>query len=181
MEQSDEMLVALYLNGDESALSHLIERYFNPIYRYVYRFVRTAAAAEDVVQETFIKVWKSARSLKEGATVKPWLYRIAHNTAIDYLRKKKQLNFSEMTQDAHAEALFSDDTVDILEQTIAREERAALTATIEALPAHYREVILLRGTENLSFEEISTIIDKPIATVRSLYRRGLLLLQKQLS
>jgi len=180
MERSDEMLMASYRNGDESALAVLIKRYFDSLYRYAYRLVHTAAAAEDVVQETCIKIWKYASSFKEDAMVKPWLFRIAHNTAIDYLRKKKQLNFSDLGGHEDHNEVFTDEAINVMEQSIVREAQEQLTSAVESLPLHYREVMVLRS-EGFSFEEISSTAGKPAATIRSLYRRGLALLRQKLA
>jgi RNA polymerase sigma-70 factor (ECF subfamily) len=179
MNHSDEELIEQYKNGDEIALPMLITRYFDMIYRYAYRFVNNTAAAEDIVQETFIKVWKYNSSHAKGAMVKPWLFRIAHNTAIDYIRKKKLVNFSELQMEEEVE--FPDTNTDILEESIAREAREKLTATLETLPARYREILVLRAEEQLTFEEIGEVLGKPVNTVKSLYRRGLLLLKETLA
>lgn len=179
MEDSDEVLLQQYKEGVESALVTLTKRYFDMIYRYSYRFVQDTASAEDIVQDTFIKMWKSTDSFRESMTVKPWLFRIAHNTAIDYLRKKKAIHFSAMDEEGFAETL-ADTDVNVLEQTIAQEERDSLTKHIESLPTHYREVLLLRAEEMLTFEEIAAVTGKPLNTVKSLYRRGLVILQQQM-
>jgi RNA polymerase sigma-70 factor (ECF subfamily) len=165
----------------EAAFAELIAEHFDAIYRYAYRYAREAAAAEDIVQETFIKAWKSSGTFKKDMPVLPWLFRIAHNTAIDYLRKKKPLMFSHLNDGDGIEETLVDVSTDIMETSIAREEKETLTNAIEHLPAHYREVLLLRAEEMLSFEEISTVVGKPLNTVKSLYRRGLALLHKTLS
>jgi RNA polymerase sigma-70 factor (ECF subfamily) len=182
-DYSDEQLIDAYRDGDESALGILTSRYFDAIYRYSYRFARDAAATEDIVQDTFIKVWKSIAHFNEGMTFKPWLYRIAHNTAIDYLRKKKMIAFSQMTVGDDVEGSmsieehFSDESIDIMQETIAKEEREALTQKIENLPEHYKQVVLLRAEDTLTFEEIAATLEKPVNTVKSLYRRALQLLR----
>ncbi len=176
MEYSDEELIERYQNGDQTALTTLTGRYFEAIYRYSYRFTKDTAASEDIVQDTFIKVWKSIARFDKGMKVKPWLYRIAHNTAIDYLRKKKMISFSAM--DEQFEETIADETIGTMEQAIALEERALLTQKIETLPTHYKEVLLLRAEASLTFEEISDALKKPLNTIKSLYRRALLLLQK---
>ncbi|MDB5254981.1 MAG: polymerase subunit sigma-24 [Candidatus Nomurabacteria bacterium] len=177
MEYTDEQLIERYQNGDQSALVTLTTRYFDTIYRYTYRFARDRAATEDIVQDTFIKVWKSIARFDKSMKVKPWLYRIAHNTAIDYLRKKKMISFSSMEGEQFEETI-ADEAVGTMEQAIAAEERAVLTQKIESLPTHYKEVLLLRAEESLTFEEISIALSKPLNTIKSLYRRALLLLQK---
>ncbi len=179
MDDTDETLLQSYKEGNEQALVELTRRYFDMIYRYSYRFVQDTALAEDIVQETFIKMWRSIDTFREGMTVKPWLFRIAHNAAIDYLRKKKAIHFSAMTEEGMEEQ-FEDADTNLLEETIAQEERDTLTSCIEALPTHYREVLLLRAEDMLTFEEIASVTGKPLNTVKSLYRRGLLILQQQL-
>lgn len=180
MEQSDEQLIDAYRKGDEAALVTLIERHFKSIYAYVYRFVHNATEAEDIVQETFIKVWRQLDRFKDGAGIRPWLFRIARNTAIDYLRKKKHIPFSYFSEEGE-EVVFADTSTDLLEESIAREQNAVLNGAIDQLPAHYREIIVLRAEQDLTFEEIATLLDKPLNTVKSSYRRGLLLLQKNMN
>src|ERR1700744_1643761 len=112
--ETDEQLLQRYAEGDESALVELTKRYFDMIYRYAYRFVRDTALAEDIVQDTFIKMWRSVERFNASMVFKPWLFRIAHNTAIDQLRKKKAVHFSSLlssTEEGNIEETFSDDTV----------------------------------------------------------------------
>ncbi len=172
-DHTDEVLIRLYVEGDDNALVVLTARYFDAIYRYCYRLVQDTAVTEDVVQDTFIKVWKSAKTFREGMVFKPWLYRIAHNTAIDFLRKKKMITFSNIGNQEVIEEIFTDESVNIMEETIAQEEKDTLTKKIESLPEHYKQVLLLRAEEMLTLEEISMTLQKPLNTVKSLYRRAL--------
>jgi len=180
MEQSDEQLIDAYRKGDEQALVALIERHFASIYSYVYRFVRNPTEAEDIVQETFIKVWRQLSHFKDGSGIRPWLFRIARNTAIDYLRKKKHIPFSHFGEEGEA-VVFEDTSIDLLEQSIAREQAVTLNDAIAQLPQHYREILVLRAEQDLTFEEISSTLNKPLNTVKSSYRRGLILLQKSMA
>jgi len=180
MEQSDEQLIDAHLNGDAEALVILITRHFDSIYSYIYRIVRSKTEAEDIVQETFIKVWKQLDRFKPGTGLRPWLFRIARNTAIDHLRKKKSIPFSHFNEEGEAEVVFVDASIDVLEETIAREQKDHLNAALEALPLQYREVLVLRAEDNLTFEEIAAALGKPLNTVKSLYRRGLISLQKNI-
>jgi RNA polymerase sigma-70 factor (ECF subfamily) len=180
MEQSDEALIELYRAGTDAALVTLIERHFASIYGYVYRFVRTVPVAEDVTQEVFIKVWRQLDRFKPGTGLRPWLFRIARNTAIDYLRKKKSipLSYFEDTDGfdgatAGNQAVFIDTNSNSLEEAMSREDKAVLTAAVQELPLHYREILVLRSEQELTFEEIGRIVGKPLNTVKSLYRRGL--------
>jgi RNA polymerase sigma-70 factor (ECF subfamily) len=178
MEQTDEQLIADYQQGNASALAVLIERHYASIYSYIYRYVRSLPEAEDIVQETFIKVWRQIHRFQEGSGLRPWLFRIARNTAIDYLRKKKSIPFSHFGEEGEVEMAFADTTINILEETIAQEQKDQLNAAVEHLAIQYREVLVLRAEDNLTFEEIATVLGKPLNTVKSLYRRGLQALQK---
>lgn len=170
MEPTDETLVEQYSSGTDAALVVLIERHFRSIYGYVYRFVHTSAEAEDITQEVFIKLWKHIDRFKPGTGLRPWLFRIARNTAIDYIRKKKHIPLSAF-EEAEDEHILSDDS-NALEEAIGREDQALLSGAVEVLPERYREIILLRA-EGLTFEEIGSVVKKPLNTVKSLYRRGL--------
>ncbi|MDB5188907.1 MAG: subunit sigma-24 of polymerase [Candidatus Nomurabacteria bacterium] len=181
MEQSDEQLIDAYRKGNEAALVILIERHFAGIYSYVYRFVHNTSAAEDIVQETFIKVWRQLGRFKGGSGLRPWLFRIARNTAIDHLRKKKNIPFSYFSEEGEADAVFEDESIDIIEIAIARERKENLNTAIEQLPVVYREILILRAEDDLTFEEISGVTGKPLNTVKSLYRRGIALLQKAIA
>lgn len=95
MTQSDEELITAYLAGNSKAFTVLVERHLNGVYSYVLRFVGDEVA-EDIVQETFIKAWNNIKKYNAGSSkFKTWLLRIARNTAIDFLRKKKHIPFSE--------------------------------------------------------------------------------------
>lgn len=188
MDQTDEVLVESYRSGNEAALGVLIERHFAVVYSYVYRFVRTVPAAEDVTQEVFIKVWKQLHRFKPGMGLRPWLFRIARNTAIDYLRKKKAIPLSAFEDPdgfdkftTGSEAILIDTTVNTLEEAMEREDKMLLSAAVQELPLRYREVVLLRAEQGLTFEEIAQVLKKPINTVKSLYRRGLVQLHQIIS
>jgi RNA polymerase sigma-70 factor (ECF subfamily) len=178
MEQTDEQLIAEYKQGNVAMLAVLIERHYASIYSYIYRMVHSVPEAEDIVQETFIKVWRQIDTFQAGAGLRPWLFRIARNTAIDYLRKKKSIPFSHFGEEGEADMAFVDNATDVLEQTIAQEQKDQLNAAVEQLSVQYREVLILRAEENLTFEEIASTLGKPLNTVKSLYRRGLQTLQK---
>lgn len=94
VEASDEKLIEQYLKGDEKSLEILINRHLKPVYIFVYRLVGSQSEAEDVTQVVFVKIWKNIKKFDTKKSFKTWMYRITHNTAIDYLRKKKAVPFS---------------------------------------------------------------------------------------
>jgi RNA polymerase sigma-70 factor (ECF subfamily) len=90
----DKKLIQQYLKGDEKSLEVLIAKYLKLIYSFVYKNVGDQASAEDITQESFIKVWKNIKKFDQKKNFKPWLFQIAKNTSIDFLRKKKSIPFS---------------------------------------------------------------------------------------
>jgi RNA polymerase sigma-70 factor (ECF subfamily) len=95
MDLDDKQLIKNYLYGDEESLSILIDRHLKPVFNFVYRLCGSKIEAEDITQDTFLKVWKKIKKYNGQNSFKTWLYIIARNTTIDYLRKKKDLKFSD--------------------------------------------------------------------------------------
>lgn len=180
---NDKELVSKYLEGDESTLELLIGRYLKPIYSFIYRLVGNSQDAEDISQEVFLKVWKNIKKYDNSKSFKTWLFTIAKNTAYDSLRKKKEIVFSDFENDDSENGL-EDSLVssEILPELalIKEEDVVALEEAIKKLPPDYRTVLLLKETEELTFEEIGDILNKPMNTVKSHYRRSLLSLKKLL-
>lgn len=182
MEQTDEQLMAEYVAGKASALPALIERYLKPIYNFTYRLSGNADAASDITQEVFIKVWKYRHKFKPEYRFKTWLFTIARNTTIDWLRKKRPVLFSELDARSSDEApAFADTIADeapLADELFTNQEHAeAATKLLNTLPAHDQEIILLRHQQELSFEEIAKVLARPLNTVKSQYRRALLALR----
>ena len=183
MVSTDEQLVSAYLSGDTDAMSQLIEQNIKAIYNFAYRIVGNSQDAEDVTQETFIKVWKNIKRYKICQSFRAWLFTIERNTAYDKLRKKKSLVFSDF-ENAEGENALLDTLADpepppdeIIE---ALEKKNAVENILHQVPFLYREVLLLRYNENFTFKEIGAILKKPLDTVKSQHRRGLILFKKLL-
>src|SRR5579864_3367577 len=103
-EMKDHELVKQYLKGDEKSLEVLVAKYLNPIYRFVYSYVKDQQTAEDITQDVFLKVWKNAKKVDKNKNFKSWIYTIAKNTALDFLKKKKSIPFSSF-EDADSKNL----------------------------------------------------------------------------
>lgn len=112
-EKSDDELIALHHEGDETALQTLIARYLDSIYNFSRRMTGNPDEASDITQETFVKVWKTLDRYRMGNTFKAWVFRVARNTAIDHLRKKRMSLFSDFD---------TDDGRNYLVETLADEE-----------------------------------------------------------
>ena len=180
-EYLDEQLVNAYLSGDEKSLEILIQRYLKPIYNFVYRYAGDMANAEDLTQEVFVKVWKNIKHFDQKRSFKPWIFRIARNTAFDCLRKKKCVPLSEfensdgdnyLADSLSSEAPLPPEVID------SANTSQKVSSALEKLPLNYRAVVLLRYKEDFKFIEIAEILDESIDTVKSRYRRGLLELRK---
>lgn len=181
---SDEQLIANYLKGDEKSLEILIRHYLKPIYNFVFRYIGNQPEAEDITQEVFVKVWKNLRKFNRNKSFKTWIFHIAKNTTIDFLRKKKTIPFSEFENEEGENAL-TKTLVDYRPLPNELLERADITKTlnvaINKLSAPYRMVLFLRYNDHFNFREIAEILDESINTVKSRHRRGLVLLKKLLS
>ncbi|MCX6713431.1 MAG: sigma-70 family RNA polymerase sigma factor [Candidatus Vogelbacteria bacterium] len=179
MDLTDEQLVGDYLAGNEAALDRLIGRYLSPVYSFVLRFLAEADLAAEITQETFVKAWSNLARFDQTRKFKTWIFQIAKNTAYDYLKKKKPLLFSRLTKisDEEGDELdFESSLADPLpladELADRRISRENLLAAIEKLGPEYRSVMFLRLNEQLEFSEIATVLDRPVNTVKSQYRRA---------
>jgi RNA polymerase sigma-70 factor (ECF subfamily) len=180
---TDSDLVTRALAGEEAAFEALMGRYLGTVFNFALRFVGDREAAEDVAQETFFKVWKNLARYRVTDSFKTWVFAIARNTALDALRKRRDVHMSDF------------DTADgknMIEETLADQaplpdelvERARGAAALERLIAQlspaYREVVLLHAKEGLTFEEVGHVVGRPLNTVKSQYRRGLAEIRKLL-
>jgi RNA polymerase sigma-70 factor, ECF subfamily len=177
---SDEEIVALYKEGQEEVLKELIERYTPLLYNFTARLTDKNSAS-DIVQETFIKVWKNLRKFDPAkASFKTWIFTIAKNTAMDFLRKKKSLLFSDMEKEE--DGSFSENIAD--ENLLPHEalqklqDSELLNKVLDKIPVHYKTILTLHYQEDMTFDEIGKILDKPLNTVKSQHYRALILLRK---
>ncbi len=167
----DQKLVIRVQKGDNAAFDLLVRKYQHRVAKLVGRFVRDHAEAEDVTQEAFIKAYRALRGFRGDSAFYTWLYRIAVNTAKNYLESRGR---RPMSLDLELEGLETLDGSDGLREQ-ATPERQLLTGEIattiqrvlDLLPADLRMAITLREVEGMSYEEIAEIMDCPIGTVRS--------------
>jgi RNA polymerase sigma-70 factor, ECF subfamily len=180
MEDNDEELIIKYLEGDQQAFKALVEKYTSHLYNFARRFVG-ANTASDIVQESFIKVWKNIKKFDASrAHFKTWVFAIARNIIIDYLRKKKSIVFSDLDNDE--EVSFSETVPDnaILPDEVLQqlEDKEFLNKLLDQILPMYREVLILYYQEEMTFAEIGEMLDKPLNTVKSYHYRALKHLKK---
>jgi len=181
MTKADEELVADYLAGDEEAFAMLLKRNLQSVYSFALRLA--GDEADDITQDTFLKAWKSLKSYDpESAKFKTWLMRIARNTTIDHLRKKKSFVFSDF-ENAQGESFLTNirDANYLPDELAARAYDAhEVQESLEKLSPAQKETIVLRYMHQMTFEEMSDVLAEPLNTVKSRTRRALLELRKQL-
>ncbi len=177
---SDSELIRLYIEGNTKALDGIINRYTKILYRFIFNLTKDENISYDIVQETFIKVWKNIKKFDTDKNYKTWLFTIAKRTTIDYLRKRKDINFSEIINDNDTD--FEEKIIDeelLPDEIFEKEEwKNILKEAFEKISLENKMIILLHNNEEMTFEEISQIIEKPLNTVKSLYHRSLINLRK---
>jgi RNA polymerase sigma-70 factor, ECF subfamily len=191
--EKDEKIITLYKNGKEEAFKDLINQYTSPLYNFTARLT-DRNNAPDIVQETFIKVWKNLRHFDSSkASFKTWIFAIAKNTATDFLRKKKSLLFSDIPArnafsiaDAGGEK-DEDFSLNIPDENLLPDEALQklqdsnlLNKILEKLPVSYRVILILHYQEDMTFDEIGKVLGKPLNTVKSQHRRAIIELRKML-
>ncbi|MCB0502274.1 MAG: sigma-70 family RNA polymerase sigma factor [Bacteroidetes bacterium] len=181
--QDDQQLVKSYLNGCEASLEVLINRHKDRVYTAVYMFVRDKYLAEDIFQDTFIKVVESLRSgnYKEEGKFLPWVMRISHNLCIDYFRKVKRKPSIVDNEgfDIFEVLKFSGDNA---EQTMIKDQaKAKVKDLINQLPDEQKEVVVLRHYAEMSFKEIADMTGVSINTALGRMRYALINLRKMVT
>ncbi|HLV26197.1 MAG TPA: sigma-70 family RNA polymerase sigma factor [Gemmatimonadales bacterium] len=176
----DADVVVLAQQGRGEAFRELVRRYERPVFSLIYRMVRDREAAEDLAQDTFIKVLNHIDRYRPEFKLSSWLFKIANNVAIDALRKR-QLDTISMDGSPHAatSSEIEASSFDVearqenaLDELEAREIGSAIEDAIAQLRPEYRACILLRHVEGRSYEEIATTLDLPLGTVKTYIHRA---------
>jgi RNA polymerase sigma factor (sigma-70 family) len=167
---------------DEQAYAMLMERYKKPVYHMILKMVRNVDDAEDLTIEAFTKAFKNLYKFKKDYTFSTWLFRIATNNSIDFIRKKKLDTMSLNT--AYQDESGTNVTIDIKDKNLNPQEEAIKAQKIELiqlfvtkLPAKYQRLVRLRYFNELSYEEIAKELEAPLGTVKAQLHRARELLQ----
>jgi RNA polymerase sigma-70 factor (ECF subfamily) len=177
---SDQQIVAWAQDGHEVAFRELVRRYQRPVFSLIYRMVRDRETAEDLAQETFIKVLNAIDSYRPEHKFSSWIFKIANNAAIDHLRRREpDLLSLDGAPDAvsverqEATALQVRDVGETpLDELEARELGSHIETAIARLRPEYRACIMLRHVEGRAYEEIAAILDLPLGTVKTYIHRA---------
>lgn len=177
---TDQEVVARSRDGDESAYRELIRRYERPVFSLIFRMVRDREIAEDLSQETFIKVLNAISTYRPEFKFSSWVFKIANNTAIDHLRRR-ELDTLSLEGSPHAatpEAMeatalqLGTDRASPLDDVASRELGGEIEIAINRLRPEYRSCILLRHVEGRAYEEIADILGLPLGTVKTYIHRA---------
>jgi RNA polymerase sigma-70 factor (ECF subfamily) len=167
--------------GDPDAFDALLARYQNRLFRYLLRLTANSAVAEDLFQETWLRVITRIHRYDERRPFEPWLFSVARNLAIDHLRKASPESLDEPSDTGETRvARLGADEPGSLERLLERERRGQLEKRLEELPALYREALSLRFEEEMAFEEIAEVLAAPVSTVKSRVQRALATLRERM-
>lgn len=180
---SDEELIARFQDGDTYAFDQLVRRYKDPLLNFIFRFIGDLNESEDLVQDTFYRVYKNKHYYKEVAKFSTWIYTIAGNLAKTELRKRKRRKIFSIHRETPNEREFElpDPKRDPEEEVNSTITEKHIHKAIGNLPPKFRQVIVLRDVQGFSYEEISSTINVPLGTVKSRVNRARLRLQDDLS
>ena len=176
----DALLVMKYVEGDENALTALINRHESKIFGFIYSKISDRDISNDIFQDTFIKVIRTlkSKSYNEEGKFLPWVMRIAHNLIIDHYRRNKKMPMFRETEEFSIFSIMSDDSLTIENKIIREQVEIDLKKLIEELPADQKEVLVMRMYQDMSFKEISEITGVSINTALGRMRYALMNLRK---
>ena len=177
---TDEKLIARFQDGDINAYNELVHRYKDRLLNFVFRYFNNREQAEDVVQDTMIKLYTHASYYKNIAKFSTWIYTIAKNNALTELRKnKRKQTVSLWTNEGKPIDIEMKD--ESLEQTVYNKMAVEeLNKYLEEIPENFRIAVVLRDFQELSYEEISKILEIPLGTIKSRINRGRIQLSEKM-
>lgn len=180
--QQDRILVGRALEGDQMAYQELMGKYSGALTRHVQKMVRRQGEVDDLVQECFIKAFSALKSYSVDYAFSTWLYKIATNHTIDFLRKKKLQTMSIdrpiQTKDGEVEYELPDTSYRPDRHIVEDERKTIIQEAIDQLPGKYHRVIVMRHQQEKSYEEIAVELDLPLGTVKAHIFRARALLYK---
>ncbi len=181
---SDEELIIAFQNGNVAAFNELVLRYKDKLVNFLFRYTGNRDDAEDLAQDTFVKLYRSKHLYKEIAKFSTWFYTIAINTAKTDSRKKNRYNsisLSEFDPDEDKDYELTANVISPEDSANASMEHHYIQKAIDALEDYFKEVIILRDIQDLDYDEIAEITGLPLGTVKSRINRGREKLKKSLS
>jgi RNA polymerase sigma-70 factor, ECF subfamily len=160
--------------GDIESVARLVEQYQHRLYRYLLRLVSQPSTAEDLFQQTWLRVMERIQYYDPKRSFEGWLFAVAHNLAIDHLRKRKPESLDEPLPSGETQSdMTRSDSPGALEQFLSKEKASCVAEAVSELPPAFREVITLRFEEEMKLEEIAGVLALPMGTVKTRLHRAL--------
>jgi RNA polymerase sigma-70 factor (ECF subfamily) len=178
---NDRDLVASAVAGGEGSFEELVRRYQRPIAAYVYRMVGNYESALDLTQEIFIKVYNSLSRYRSEFKFSTWIYKIAHNSAVDHLRRTatREQSLINGPEDDQFELPLESSRPSPEQESERKERRIEIESVVRGLPANYRELVILRHSQDLTYEEIVEVTGLPLGTVKNRLFRAREMMRQQ--
>jgi len=175
-ENSDENLIKLYLKGDKQSLDILVKRYFRQIYFFVLKYAGTPQDSEDITQDVFLKVWRHLKRFDQKKSFRAWIFTIAKNTSLDFLKKKKEIPFSKFEDSDGINFIMetlADNSISPAESAEKKDILRELNYIIGKFSLKCQKVFSLRYDKQFTFKEIADEVGEPLSTIKSRHRRAL--------
>jgi RNA polymerase sigma-70 factor (ECF subfamily) len=172
--------------GDQSAFDFLVRKYRRPLVSFMYRMAHNAAAAEDLAQEVFLRVYRSRQSYEASAKFTTWLYRIATNLAVNHARDTRHerpevtVSLDEPDEETGATLDVADSTVTAEQSLLRRERRLAIRAKVEALPERQKLAVIMHKYQQMDYKQIAEVLKLSESATKSLLFRAYQTLREQL-
>ncbi len=172
--------------GDQSAFDYLVQKYRRPLVSFMYRMARNTAAAEDLAQEVFLRVYRSRSSYEASAKFTTWLYRIATNLAVNHARDTRKerpevtVSLDEPDEDTGSTLDVADGTISAEEALVRRERMMAIRSKVEALPERQKLAVLMHKYQQMDYKQIADVLKLSESATKSLLFRAYETLREQL-
>lgn len=178
---TDRELVFTAIDGVDGSFEELVRRYQRPISAYVYRMVGDYESALDLTQEIFIKVYSSLRRYRPEFKFSTWIYKIAHNAAVDHLRRSstREQSIINGSESDTFELPIESGRPSPEQESERKERRIEIEAVVRTLPSNYRELIILRHSQDLTYDEIVEVTGLPLGTVKNRLFRAREMMRQQ--
>jgi RNA polymerase sigma-70 factor, ECF subfamily len=183
---SDAEIMLRAKAGDQSAFDYLVQKYRRPMVSFMYRMARNAAAAEDLAQEVFLRVYRSRASYEASAKFTTWLYRIATNLAVNHARDTRherpevQVSLDEPNEESGTTLELPDGNLTAEQVMVRRERMQAIRSKVEALPEQQRLAVIMHKYQQMDYKQIAEVLKKSESATKSLLFRAYETLREQL-